>query len=79
MRKYFSTVACFAVIIGLAVAWSLPVQAATTRNDTIKQVGDRSPTFSLATSQDNLADYDSGYYGRHHLVLTFFPAAFTPV
>jgi len=43
------------------------------------QVGDRAPLFSVATNQDTLAEYDRDYYGRHHLVLTFFPAAFTPV
>jgi len=43
------------------------------------QVGDRAPLFSVATNQDTLADYDRDYYGSHHLVLTFFPAAFTPV
>jgi peroxiredoxin len=44
-----------------------------------KQVGDRAPIFQVATSQGTLADYDRDYYGKHHLVLTFFPAAFTPV
>jgi peroxiredoxin len=44
-----------------------------------KQVGDRVPLFTLATSQDTLVDYQRDYYGKHHLVLSFFPAAFTPV
>lgn len=44
-----------------------------------KRVGDRAPIFAVATSQGTLADYDRDYYGKHHLVLTFVPAAFTPV
>ncbi len=42
-------------------------------------VGTSAPLFSLASSQDRLVNYETDYYGRHHLVLTFFPAAFTPV
>jgi peroxiredoxin len=49
------------------------------RPDMSKQVGERAPIFQLATSQGTLADYDRDYYGKHHRVLTFFPAAFTPV
>lgn len=49
------------------------------RPDMSKKVGDRAPIFSVATSQDYLASYDRDYYGKHHLLLTFFPAAFTPV
>ena len=38
------------------------------------QVGD----FSLPSSQDRLVRYNEDYYGKYHLVITFFPAAFTP-
>jgi len=44
-----------------------------------KKVGDRVSIFSAATSQDTLLSYDRDYYGKHHLILTFFPAAYTPV
>ena len=43
------------------------------------KVGDEAPSFTLPTSQGKLADYYKDYYGKHHLVMTFFPAAFTPV
>ena len=42
-------------------------------------VGSRAPVFSLVSDQGRLVDYTSDYYGRYHLILTFFPAAFTPV
>ena len=62
------------VLLAPAPAW-----AARERPEMGKQVGDRAPIFQVATSLGTLADYDRDYYGRHHLVLTFFPAAFTPV
>jgi hypothetical protein len=43
------------------------------------KVGDEAPGFTLPSSQDRLVDYYKDYYGRHHLIITFFPAAFTPV
>jgi len=43
------------------------------------KVGDEAPAFILPTSQDRLVDYYKDYYGKHHLIMTFFPAAFTPV
>ena len=43
------------------------------------KVGDEAPSFTLASSQDRLVDYYKDYYGKYHLIMTFFPAAFTPV
>ncbi len=43
------------------------------------KVGDEAPGFVLPSSQDKLVDYYKDYYGKHHLIMTFFPAAFTPV
>ena len=43
------------------------------------KVGDEAPAFALPSSLDRLVDYYKDYYGKHHLIITFFPAAFTPV
>jgi hypothetical protein len=43
------------------------------------KAGDEAPSFVLPSSQDKLVDYYKDYYGKHHLIITFFPAAFTPV
>jgi hypothetical protein len=43
------------------------------------EVGGEAPWFSLPSSQDRLVDYGKDYFGKYHLVMTFFPAAFTPV
>lgn len=42
-------------------------------------VGRMMSDFSLPSQQDRLVVYEDDYYGKHHLILTFFPAAFTPV
>jgi hypothetical protein len=41
-------------------------------------IGQETTNFSLPSSQDRLINYGDEYYGKHHLILTFFPAAFTP-
>lgn len=42
-------------------------------------IGEEVPYFTLPSSHDRAINYLSEYYGKHHLVMTFFPAAFTPV
>ena len=44
-----------------------------------KLVGQETLFFSLPSNQDRLVEYLKDYYGKYHLVMTFFPAAFTPV
>lgn len=43
------------------------------------KVGDEAPSFTLPSFQDRPVDYYKDYYGKYHLIITFFPAAFTPV
>jgi len=42
-------------------------------------IGEEVPYFTLPSTHDRTINYVSEYYGKHHLVMTFFPAAFTPV
>jgi hypothetical protein len=42
-------------------------------------VGEETLYFSLPSTQDRLINYLDEYYGKHHLIVTFFPAALTPV
>jgi len=42
------------------------------------KIGRDAQWFSLPSSQDRLVDYAKDYFGKYHLVMTFFPAAFTP-
>ncbi len=41
-------------------------------------VGTPAPNFTLPSTQDRLINYFDEYYGKYHLIITFFPAAFTP-
>ncbi len=42
-------------------------------------VGEEALYFSLPSTYDRLISYINEYYGKHYLIITFFPAAFTPV
>jgi peroxiredoxin len=42
-------------------------------------VGRETLNFTLPSTQDRTVNYSDEYYGKHHLVITFFPAAFTPI
>jgi peroxiredoxin len=42
-------------------------------------VGEETLYFSLPSTQDRVINYLNEYYGKYHLIITFFPAAFTPV
>jgi hypothetical protein len=42
-------------------------------------VGEETLYFSLPSTHDRLISYLNEYYGKYHLIMTFFPAAFTPV
>jgi hypothetical protein len=42
-------------------------------------IGQEAINFSLPSNQDKLINYGDEFYGKYHLILTFFPAAFTPL
>jgi len=42
-------------------------------------IGKEAPNFTLPSTQDRVINYAEEYYGKHHLIITFFPAAYTPV
>jgi len=63
----------------LLVAAMGPVTRAGAQESTPTLIGTPTINFSLASTQDRLITYGQEYYGKHNLVITFFPAAFTPV
>jgi hypothetical protein len=63
----------------LLLALVTPAAADQDHPDPARKVGEKSPLFAVATSQGTLSDYTRSYYGRHHLILSFFAAAFTPI
>ena len=42
-------------------------------------IGQPITNFSLSSTQDRLVNYGPDYYGKYNLIITFFPAAFTPI
>lgn len=45
----------------------------------IELIGRETLNFTLPSTHDRLINYADEYYGKHHLIITFFPAAFTPI
>jgi len=45
----------------------------------VELVGTETLNFTLPSTHDRLINYCEEYYGKYHLIITFFPAAFTPV
>lgn len=77
MRKSFTLLASGFLLMLLASGVSRADSAGP--GPSALRVGSEAPWFTLPSSQDRLVDYAKDYYGKHHLVMTFFPAAFTPV
>jgi hypothetical protein len=42
-------------------------------------VGRGTENFTLPSTHDRVINYAEEYYGKHNLIITFFPAAYTPV
>jgi len=45
----------------------------------VELIGRETLNFTLPSTHDRLINYADEYYGKHHLIITFFPAAYTPV
>ncbi len=65
---------CFLVLFLIS-----PVAAATAAPPPDVLLGKQTVNFNLASTEDRLSNYGDDYYGKSYLVMTFFPAAFTPV
>ena len=62
----------------LLILFLLPFSSLAAKNEN-PLVGEETFYFSLPSTHDRLISYVNDYYGKHHLIITFFPAAFTPV
>ena len=63
----------------LLIMVCLPVSRAGADERSSGLVGTQTTNFNLPSTQDRLIKYGQEYYGRYNLIITFFPAAFTPV
>jgi hypothetical protein len=57
-------------------AWAHAMAAS---KETSTLIGKETWNFNLTSTQDRLINYGDDYYGKSYLIITFFPAAFTPV
>ncbi len=62
----------------LLVMFLLPFSNAEAQKK-VDLVGRDTLNFTLPSTHDRTINYAEEYYGKHHLVITFFPAAYTPV
>ncbi len=57
----------------------LPLSSVDAKKKKVELVGTETLNFTLPSTHDRLINYCQDYYGKHYLIITFFPAAFTPV
>jgi len=66
------------LFLGLFVPFT-PTHAIAAGKEISTLIGKETWNFNLASTQDRLINYGDEYYGKSFLIMTFFPAAFTPV
>lgn len=66
------------IVLFLSLLFILPPSLIEARRK-IDLVGREVPYFTLPSTHDRAISYAEEYYGKYHLVITFFPAAFTPL
>jgi hypothetical protein len=66
------------VFLAVLMIFVLPLSEAKAEKK-VELVGRETLNFTLPSTQDRLINYADEYYGKHYLIITFFPAAFTPV
>lgn len=42
-------------------------------------MGQMTLNLNMISTEDRILEYAKEYYGRYYLIITFFPAAYTPV
>jgi hypothetical protein len=73
-RRTVTTWGCFLLLFLLAPIFTT---AAASKQEEL--IGKQTVNFNLSSTEDRLSNYGDDYYGKAFLVMTFFPAAFTPV
>ena len=66
------------VFLPLLLLFLLPLSNGEAKKK-VELIGRETLNFTLPSTHDRLINYAEEYYGKHHLIITFFPAAFTPV
>lgn len=62
----------------ILLSWLIPIFYGETAQK-MDLIGQEIPNFTLPSTFDRAIHYSEEYYGKHFLIITFFPAAFTPI
>lgn len=68
----------FAGWVLLSLLFLLPL-ATVEGKKPVALIGQEILNFTLPSTHDRVITYAEEYYGKHHLIITFFPAAYTPI
>ena len=74
MRKLFA-VLCICLLLAVCLVLTSQAQA----KGKTELIGKISVNWNLVSNDDKLINYGPEYYGKYYLIMTFFPAAYTPV
>jgi hypothetical protein len=75
MKKQIIT---FLVFVAFASVFLAPAGAgAAFKADSL--LGKKILNFNLSSTEDRLIGYNQDFLGKYNLIMTFFPAAFTPI
>ena len=66
------------LVLALWVLLLLPLSNVEAR-EKVELVGRETLNFTLPSTLDRVINYANEYYGKYHLIITFFPAAYTPI
>jgi hypothetical protein len=73
-KKKVLRLLCLSLFIWLLVPFSNAKA-----KDAATLIGQETSFFTLPSTEDRAVNYLNDYYGKYYLIMTFFPAAFTPV
>lgn len=75
MKKKIIT---FLVLLAFASVFLIPMDArAAFKAESL--LDKKTLNFNLSSTEDRPISYNQDYLGKYHLIMTFFPAAFTPI
>jgi len=66
-------------LLGVVLSFLLLISYHAEAKRKVELIGKETPNFTLPSTEDRVIHYAEEYYGKYHLIITFFPAAFTPI
>ncbi len=73
-RKFIPYITLLPIIF-----WSLLGAETVEAQKKLNLIGRETVHFTLPSTEDRPISYSEEYYGKYNLIITFFPAAFTPL